>query len=249
MVNHLRTLLLNSRRPTTNLPPWDRYMDPAFLPVVLPSYLETTRKALLGTSDDWWATTLRVEAILSAVSSERYNGAYKWHDGRETSMPANPFYIDFATTLTPRDSLAITANAAVVSLPFEGTIDVYRRWQLSLTSAEYLTVEQAGKSTAIPFTPTAAIAPDIAIDVTNKNIGATWSLVSISKPNNWLTTVNNNLRNLPATVPAKLFEYALPEEQSPMFTYRGWWKTSEFEDDRLAAITFAYIRKVTALMN
>jgi len=248
MVNHLRSLILNRRRPSTNLPPWDRYMDPSFSPVELTSNLEEVRTALIGSSDDWWTLTLRAEAVLSAVSSERYAGRHLWYDNRETSMPVEPFYVDFANTLTSLSSEADQADGSLVVTITDKPIDVYRRWVLRILSADYLTVQEGGTSYTAEFAPTAKISDDIALSVNDKTIGAEWELVSVTKPINWLRVVFNNLSNISDAAVEELLVGEDPVERAEMGTYRLWSRKSPFSADKLAAIVFAYNRKVTALM-
>jgi len=222
-------------------------MDPTFIPIELPSYLETVRKALVGKSTEWWTLTLRVESILAIMRSDRYAEYYEWPDSRVTNMAVEPFYTDFTETLTTLTTEATTADATVIYIPSDKAVEVYRSWDLSLTTPGSLLVTDTNGSKQMPLDPYGKISGDLQL-ATDFVLGAQWKLVSKTQPVNWPTTVFTNMALIPDTALVQLFSPSGPDEADVLATFKRWWSKGVYSQERLAAIALAYVRKATALL-
>lgn len=95
MINHARTLLLNAPGQTSQRQEiGEEYVPPNFVPLVLPSYLQTPRRVIFGAAPDRYFLNFRVRELMAHIHQTELAEYVTALDPRVTYWPeiARPFY-------------------------------------------------------------------------------------------------------------------------------------------------------------
>jgi hypothetical protein len=245
MVNHFRNLLLSRRKPDDQPEaPWERYMPEDFQPIALPSWLEEIRSTLVGPGD-WWDITLRAECLLSVLFSHRFDQYNKLPDPRITPVKQDPFYAAWGNQITSLNEAARQAmGVGLVLLSPAGNEYVRRVWHLTVIEGPQMQVLYRTK-TFVSTLPAVQLSSDIIFSVQTAGLilGASWDVTSLTKPQSTLTQVYQDMRTLPFNSLSKLFTVEFPDESIELPTFKRWYEKDRFEEDQLAGLLFAFLRK------
>jgi hypothetical protein len=257
MINHVRTLLLNSRQDTISPAPWDRYIPEDFQPLVLSDYLESIRKTLVGV-DGWWDRTYRVEALLNAVYSSRYDDKHDWLDARTTQPKTVPFlYIEPEFTVTRVAAPGSDAFVAYITKPYDKLVPVKRNWRVMSGGGDLFTVAYGSdnnrKSVRAYISPAnnGWILPlDVDVDLLFSGFGANtdvWQVTSYKKPKNVFSFYPPIVKALPVNWTAPLFTVAEPSDE-PLAEYKRWYQTCVNPEDLVVGVVLAYTLQASKLL-
>jgi hypothetical protein len=253
MINHARTLLLNARD-TADPAPWERYMG-VFSPLALPSYLENIRKVLVG-SGGWWDRTYRVEMLLTMLDSRRYAGKFDWMDSRVTPAQTQPFlYSEPKVTVTRVASPTPDTFVSYIDLPGAFTVPVKRTWQVVGSASELFSVLYLGSWYTIrAYNDTVAggwrlhLADDFDLLFSAVgSVGDVWNVRSYVKPQNVFADLPPAVMSLPSTWTQQLFSAVNPNDE-PLKEYKRWYSDNVHAEDKVAAVTLAYLLRATQLL-
>lgn len=255
MINHARTLLLNSKG-EGDPAPWERYIPEEFIPLILPSYLENIRKCLVG-SGGWWDRTYRVECLLTVLGSQRYVGKHPWLDPRTTPPLTEPFiYAEPPVSVARMPNVTPDVFKGAVTKPTEAVLPVKRTWQVMGTNSENFLVKipNSGSVTVKSFYSTAnsawvlPMASDF--DLLFSSYGAdddSWTVRAYVKPQNLFAEYPVIVKSMPSEWTSQVFNVESPDTQSAS-EYDRWFKTCVNAEDTVAAILFAFLLKATKLL-
>jgi hypothetical protein len=254
MINHARTLLLNSKG-DRDPAPWERYIPVEFAPITLPSYLEGIRKFLVGTGG-WWDRTYRVECLLTVLESPRYVAKHTWLDPRTTPPLTEPFmYSEPHASVTRVPSATADVFKGIVYKNTTAVLPVKRTWQITGTNSELFTVQFSGGSTTIKAVYSTAqggwVVPLAAdFELLFSSYGSEndiWNVRAYIKPQNAFAEYPAIVNSMPSEWTAQAFAVTSPDTVG-VSEYSRWFNTCVNAEDKVAAIIFAYLLKTTKLL-
>jgi len=249
MINHIRTLLLNSIN-TGEAAPWERYMPKEFRPLELPWWLEDTRKTLVG-EGEWFDRTYAVEVLLNVVNSPKYQFAQGWLDKRTTNPQLEPFY----STFTSNVQSFVQPDNMFAGLIFTGTdIDkpIVREWSVLAEDASTVVVRDLRDETAptrtVPLKDGLVVLDDDITMSFNEPLltSARWEVETVTRPQPSIVEYPEKLSKLGIGVRTKLFRVEVPGDAA-LATYTEWLKEQQPEDI-VAAYVLAYTYQASKLI-
>jgi len=250
MINHARTLLLNSRE-TDDPAPWERYMGP-FSALELPNNLEQVRRALVGTGG-WWDRTYRVELLLEMLDSPKYAGTFDWMDSRVTPPLVDPvLYYQPRVSVSWVSSLIPDTYVTYLDKPNDKEFPIKRVWNIKGTNSERYTVKYLGNYFDInAYYDSAAegwrlrLADDF--DLLFSEVASedeTWNVQAYVKPQNMFALYPAIVNSLPSAWTYPMFSAVDPDDE-PVKEYFRWNKECVHAEDQVAAVTLAYLLKAS----
>ena len=253
MINHARTLLLNSKE-TDDPAPWERYMGP-YARLALPDYLEKIRLALVG-SGGWWDRTYRVEMLLTMLDSPKHAGKFDWMDARVTPPLVEPFvYYEPAITVTRIPLPSADPYVAYLTKNSSSTVPVKRLWTVyGTTTAAFRVVYLGNSFTLNAYNDPAAggwrlqIADDF--DLLFSSVGdasEAWNVRAYTKPQNAFAVYPAIVNSLSTEWVYKLFSVT-DNTDDPLKEYVRWRKECVHAEDQIAAVTLAYLLRATRVL-
>ena len=253
MINHARTLLLNSRE-TDDPAPWERYM-PTSNKLVLPPYLESIRAALVGT-DGWWDRTYRVEMLLTMLSSVRYRSFYSWMDLRVTPPLIEPFLysepdVSVARVPLPSPDPFVTH----IDKPTDKTFPIKRTWLVRGSGSELMNVQAAGAYFTVKAYFDSGLSGwrlplAVDFDLLFSSIPPEteqWNVRSYKKPQNTFAMYPAIVNSLSSNWTYPMFSAVDPSD-TPVANYARWYNECVHAEDRIAGVVLAYLLKATKLL-
>jgi hypothetical protein len=174
-------------------------------------------------------------------------------DQRETALTQSPFSWTFKATVSPVTAEAADGNASIlrpVSRPSK-PVRVRRRWTVVIDSGNVVSVQEVGQ----PWAAESALennrtiwAEDVGLSIDTPLVGAMWRVTVDVQPRNVIGDAINRVRGLSNDVTALLFTTENPANEERINTLKRWFSQSAFEDDKLAAVVFAYVLRFDALI-
>jgi len=242
MINHLYSLLLNSRKPSSvPAPPWQRYMDEEYVPKQLPPWLEAVRKALVPYTS-WWDKVYRVEAIISVMLEPRYKEDTLSVDSRITAPDVKPFLFNFTDTVEGINAAASSDRAYVLKKASTFTPSIRRMWTITFPGDDTAVVVTDAERRIYEYTNNGIyIDPDIGIQVEAPTAGSKWRMISYTQPKGSLVSAFAAASAISDVNIVKLFSADTQAEQLQLAKYQRWYTTASYESDKLAAIALAYM--------
>lgn len=255
MINHARTLLLNMPgRDSSRENPGEEYIPPDFAPVVLPSYLVSARRLLLGTAPDRYFLNFRAHELMRYLhETELADYVYRL-DPRVTYWP------ETTTPLLDKDSRISVAQALgptdtklffngrpgadnsrgrclydfVVSVVTEGGNTVVRAEQVGGHAAETVVAPGSNLSEFLPLGPTG-----VQVRVSKPTPGSRWTVTTLAKPAPAISTVLPALELIGEPTLLELFGVLTTTE--PYATFRNLWTDNRNPVYRLGGFVLAMI--------
>lgn len=252
MINHARTLLLNrsgASRPAQTYY-LEEYVDPAFLPIKLPTYLSTVRDALVGGNSDNAYANFRLREIFRTIDSTEYRDYITALDPRVTyrrdrsvvqvgkSLTAAP--ITSGTTLELVFVGEITQGPLTQQLQYDWVVE-----QLTSTSVK-ITSAQLGQSADTTFSYTNGISSLIPLVGQNDLFfrfiqggssfdGSQWAVEGFTEPDEDFHSIMAPLSKLGDAALFLLFP-----NRDPYILFKNLFQNSIFFQDNLTGIALAY---------
>ena len=243
MINHARTLLLNSMQ-SDEPAPWERYIPEEFTTLELPDWLEVVRSTLVGTRG-WWDKTFNVEQLLTVIASPRFNRYYDWMDDRTTEPQTLPFNFSYTDAVSSVDT---TYYAGLVRRPVQQRVDIKREWTVRSLGGDGMRVVHKGTTISTELQSGGLLlAPDLVMTF-NAPVpaGLVWNVTSYRKPENSILGTRLDLSNIPTSSLQNLFLKKYPGDEI-LDTYWEWVKEGQTEQ-MVAGHVLAYLWKATYLV-
>lgn len=264
MINHARTLLLNVHGSTSSREDiGEEYIPAAYVPVVLPSYLQTIRRLLFGADPDRYFLNFRARELLSYLHATELADYVYALDPRVTYWPEQslPFY-DTEKRVMATQSFGISTHAPM----FQGDLFAdnargrsVREFSLRVTlengpwEAIVSTPDKPGASESMPLTFTSGLSNAVALGATGLTFkvpqppGATeWQIYTRVKPAAALTTLLPLLELAGEPIYVELF--GVDNTTEPYVTFKQLWFDSRNPIYRLSGLTLAVIYRTNQVL-
>lgn len=262
MINHLRTLLMNVSRNSSDFQefPGDEFIDPDFLPVVARGFsapgLQQIRDLLFGISPDRLFLNFRVQQIMGLLESTDLRDYVKYHDRRITYRANDTSFFD-KLTFQPR----VTGGTVVNAVHLSGTPNSpdtlgisNHRFSLSVIGNS-LTVSVSGRfisETAYTLSYTDGFSQAIPLPGTglgfrleqSKVVNGGATIVVWLRPTLNLADLEPKFKRLPAETYTYLFGQTAVE---PYLTFKNCWESHPQLPYRMAGILLAYAFRLSEL--
>jgi hypothetical protein len=257
VINHVRTLLLNSNREIDPSFPGEEYVPDDYTPVVLTPVLGKVHSILFGSNPDRYMLNYRLQQIMSALHSTELDEHVRDFDSRITYWPQTTevFYnFSFNTTAKQESSFTGHFNAVNTLLPNTAAGTVHFLWRVSVTDADTVTVQNLippletqessytitnGSSEPIPLVGSTQSFKF------NGPVGASWIVEGFARPQRDMGTVLADLTSGIGITDEPLLFGASPAE--PMLTYKNLWKQHDVYAYRLGGVVLALATQIEAL--
>lgn len=253
MINHLRTVLLNSNQSfDTATFPGEEYVDPNRRSRVLPAWLSSIYSTVFGNNPDRAMMNWRLREILVAIYAANLGEYLLLKDSRVTYAPFTVSLLRkymqgaVAITITPQEGAAIyflgDRNAPAVNEA------IFYRCLLtvtgSTTASAVLYADGGPVSTqAIEFTTSGGLSSvitlpesQLSVRVTN-TVGSVWRIERLARPLTSLVDVVANVES--GQVSDAAIDSLFDGDESPYSHMRDIWEGSDEVQCRAAALAIA----------
>lgn len=258
MINHARTLLMNvsgATNPGIDFP-GEQYVPADFVPLVMPSALETGRRILFGALPDRCLLNWRLQELLTCIHACELDNYLQDLDGRSTYWPFNSSLLDQHLA----SPTAVQVSGADQLLHFVGNrrgapLDdrIYLQWSLTvlnatavsitstdsrgnsrITAAAYTTSGGLSSAVALPGSPLAVQFSDV--------INTRWNLTWLARPKRSILDVCNEAETrLHGDLRSRVFPIELGE---PYQTFNNLWYDHDQWPYRLAGLTLSLAYRI-----
>jgi len=257
MINHARTLLLNkkgSSRPGANFF-LEEFVEPSFMPTVLPGYLTALHDALFGRDTDDGFINFRLRQYMLVLHNTEFVSYVTGLDPRITYANKPSPEVQRSST----NAVALNAEGEDIAIAFEGAATnrdarVVLRWVLEVPdgSSAKVTFEPTNKfavysvtcggqmSSLIPLYPYMKYS----VRIINPTIpvSAKWELSVFQPPTAGLNDVMAALEKMDPAVLSQLFAGS-----TPYSTFKDLWNKHNLLPYRLSGVLLAWVYRVEAL--
>lgn len=255
MINHARTLLLNMTGVTASREnTGEEFIPPDYAPVVLPSYLLSARRLLLGTAPDRYFLNWRVRELLHYLHQTELADYVYALDPRVTYWPETtmPFLdkearVTASQVLGPSDTQLFFAGTPVadnargrshyefvVSVVTEAGDTVVRVEQEGGPAVTAVVAPGTNLSAFLPLGPTGS-----QVRVSKPTPGSRWSVATVAKPAPAITTILPSLELIGEPTLLELFGVLTTTE--PYATFNRLWADHRNPAYRLGGFVLAMI--------
>lgn len=252
MINQARTLLLNRPGASRPLPTYylEEYVDPLYIPLVLPSYLAQVRDALLGRNPDNAYANFRLWEIFRTIDSTDYAHFVTDLDPRVTyrrrrsvvDIDHQTSYVPITPGNTTKLSFAGEPGSSLVSaqLQFDWQVQVVGALELQITSIQLQRTELQtvtitdGLTSLVPLVGQANLFFRAAC-LGSLPGGAGWQVTAFAEPDGDINTMIDPLSRLGDATLVQLFP-----SRAPYDLFGQLWSSPLFIQDRLTGIALAY---------
>lgn len=253
MINEGYALLVNRAPDVDNPAPWERYIPQTFRPIVLPDWLEATRRLLVGRSTDWWDVTYRAEIVLSVLLDPWRRNLKFWMDTRTTEPPVYPmeYYADPVTVAT------ISATGTAQLAPFmessrrNKSVPVQETWVARYAGSSQFFIKHTGTGstfTRVMVGDRVTFGDGLAFAVSGvPAVGDTWRFTVFTRPANILGKLYVTVGALPEDVSAYLFSDNSADFE--LYEYGRLYRTSIDPADRVDAVASAYLYRARTYLS
>lgn len=257
MINHARTLLLNQPGATSQRQDiGEEYIPPTFVPRELPTYLQTVRRVLFGSTPDRYFLNFRARELMQLLHQTELGEFVYALDSRVTYWPENnaPFFgSDTKISIAPNNG----NSSAALFVSGSDVADLGGGKSLR----EYVIEVGSGIVTATLMSPALASTATLVITdgssqpvqlpqsalsfrLVNPTAGDKWTLTTIARPAPVITTLLPVLELLGEPVLIELFGVNPLE---PLKTFKNLWFDHANPVYRLGGLVLAMIYRANEL--
>lgn len=207
MINHARTLLLNSTRAAVNSLPGAQYVPPEFSPVTLDLHLATIRRVLFGHNPDAFKLVYRTQELLTLLHMSELSDFLYELDPRVTYWPFDESLFYMPARITSKILVGETVLVLGGEVPAEEAGALYYTWNITAADGQTLDVQQTAprqrtSSLELSFTdglsaPVVLPGTSLTIQMKPPTAGDTWRLSGAVRPALDLAAVTQQVLQLP----------------------------------------------------
>ena len=258
MINHLRTVLLNSSSSAAFPPnyPGEEYVPPTYTPKTLSGNLAAVCRLLFGLSPDRAMLNYRLRELLAILHSCELAEYVYQLDPRVTYLPQASDIVDSAITGPVVTNLIGTQSMYLLgqlppqsndTLYFDFTVTVINGAQVSIINTNL-----TAPATIAPYVITSGLSNIISFPNTDvgfqfqAGVGASWRIVWLAQPQRTLgVTYNNLLSGLTTDLQDELFGL-MPEQ--PYLSWKNLWLENPYMSYQLGGVTLALGYRINDLL-
>lgn len=258
MINEARTLLLNKDGADQPAPSFylQEFMEPAFVALQLPSYLQRIYNVLVGPNPDWAFLNFRMWQYMHILHSTDFEFYVYALDTRVTYLNDRSIVDDnYLPVVTPQNPLATGFPVYVAGTPSESTSgQLLFQWSVKVTNGLVVKVTDLRSNRSAETTVTIEnnlTSPIPLVGQRNMSIqigssaplpvGALWDIQTLGKPNYDLSSVIEQLKIIGDENIYQLFGARNVE---PYKTFRQLWEKEADIHYQLSGFLLAYIYRV-----
>ena len=244
MVNHVRTLLLNSGSPGSIIWPGEEYVPPLYQPVTIPDAARQIYNAIFPPGCDRAFANLRLSQLLPLLHRPQFDPIVRSFDPRITYIPFSRAAFD--ALLGQVNITSSSSSNALTVVRVNNVVDPTRLldvWQIAVVNSTTLQVNgyrgdgQPIPNNVVSFTVTGGIANPVTLPGTNfavqfaPVVGSSWQLTTLGPI--------ESLSNAMAEVDQANTEALFASTDSTTQLLHNIWLTSPHLTDRFSAAVIA----------
>ncbi len=268
MVNHARTLLLNTAAKESNAPAYymREWIDPEFVPVTLTTGLQTIRSILFDKNPDELLLNYRARQYMKCLHACELEEYVTQLDSRITYYTEHFSFFKPFITWTPQRHGTTTTKSTDFSIVGDYTAPVsgrmHRQWEISFEDKNTFVASINNGQTRLTTTGSVSYTDGrseplqlpgtdlkftvselpLTVDINNQ---AKVVLDAVAEPATTLSDVLIRLQQTPSAVRQELFNNF--SEEQPWVTFRNCFEAHYNPIMRLSAAVIAYIYKLEQL--
>lgn len=225
MINHARTLLLNSKQTTVASLPGAQYVPTDFVPVSLNIPLTTIRRVLFGPNPDAFKLVYRTQELLTLLHASELSDFLYTLDSRITYWPFDNSLFYMPTEITSKILSGDTTLVLGGGPPVEDAGALYYAWNITASDGQTLEIQQTAprqrlmtaELTFVDGLSLPVVIPGTAttIHLPPPSPGDSWRLSGAVRPSYDLAAIYAQILQLPQEIINWLFR-----DQQDSFTQR-----------------------------
>lgn len=261
MINHIRTLLMNTpgNEAADAAFPGEEIVDPNYMPIVVPNDLQTIRNVLFDINPDRAMLNYRLRQYLTIIHTTEFDSYLTALDPRITYWPVNDSTMFHASSFGPT---AVQVNTPLKTLSFLNTFPplknastLLQKWKLTVTDGSNLTIDNLTapvKTTIVPYTLSSGVSnviqlPNSPISIRFENgVGSIWFIQMLYRPLFELLDIITSLMKLDVVSNLSLFNGGSVE---PYKTFANLWSNNEELLYRITGIILALAYRMHDILN